>query len=123
MGRSQREKGKAGERWLAKQLRSSGYSAHRGVQHQGGPESPDVVCKDLPIHWEMKWGYKQGLSVRKVLSQAYDEAPPYSIPVGVWKPQREQAIAFMCLDDFLRLLERAYPSEDFRIREGAEVSE
>lgn len=113
MGRSQREKGKVGERWLARQLRLYGFSdAKRGVQHSGGPESPDVQCKSLPFHWEMKWGYKKGLSIRTVLGQAEEERPKDSIPVGVWKPQREPAMAFLYLDDFLALLWRAYKDDE-----------
>jgi hypothetical protein len=112
LGRSQRDKGKVGERWLAKQLRSYGFSdAKRGVQHSGGPESPDVQCKSLPFHWEMKWGYKKGLSIRTVLGQADEERPEESPPVGVWKPQREPAMVFMYLHDFLHLLQRAYPND------------
>ena len=108
MGKSQREKGKVGERWLAKQLRWCGFSARRGAQYRGGPDSPDVLCPDLPYHWEMKWGYKQGLSIRRVLKQASKEAPDHSTPVGVWKPQREEAMAFMYLHDFLDLLREAH---------------
>ena len=111
LGRSQRLKGAAGERWLRDQLRLSGFStAHRGRQYHGGPDSPDVKCKELPYHWEMKWGYKSGLSIRKVLAQADDEcrgAPP----IGVWKPQHEPAMAFMYLSDFLELLRRAHEPE------------
>lgn len=112
MGKSQRDKGKVGERWLAAQLRLFGFSARRGVQHKGGPDSPDVITPGLPFHWEMKWGYRQGLSIRKVLQQAYEERPEGSVPVGVWKPQRQTPMAFMYLDDFLELLRRAYPNED-----------
>jgi len=111
LGRSQRAKGAAGERWLAKQLVRFGFSAHRGRQYRGGPDSPDVTCKELPYHWEMKWGYKGGLSIRAVLSQASTEKPSCSVPVGVWKPQNEDAMAFMYLDDFLSLLRRAHPNE------------
>lgn len=104
LGLSQRVKGQVGERWLAEKLRQYGFSARRGQQFRGGPDSPDVICKDLPFHWEMKWGYKGGLSIRAVLKQATQEAPSGSLPVGVWKPQRQRAMAFMYLDDFLSLV-------------------
>ena len=38
-----REKGKRGERELAAKLREHGYDCRRGVQYQGGPDSPDVI--------------------------------------------------------------------------------
>ena len=59
----------------------------------------------------MKWGYKGGLSIRKVLKQADDEAPDHTTPVGVWKPQNEEAMAFMYLEDFLHLLRRTREPE------------
>ncbi len=56
MGKSQRDKGKRGERAWAKFLRSLGFTlAHRGVQYQGGKDSPDVVAAELPhILFEVK---------------------------------------------------------------------
>jgi hypothetical protein len=59
----------------------------------------------------MKWGYKGGLSIRAVLSQASTEKPSGSVPVGVWKPQHEEAMAFMYLEDFLTLLAKAHKNE------------
>lgn len=54
-GRANREKGKRGERAFAKLLQSYGWqSARRGVQFQGGPDSPDVVCAEFPFHVEVK---------------------------------------------------------------------
>lgn len=48
-----RAKGKRGELELKSLLRTYGYDAHRGVQYQGGQDSPDVV--GLPfIHIECK---------------------------------------------------------------------
>jgi hypothetical protein len=44
MGRMSRQKGKRGEREAAAELgQLLGVDARRGVQYQGGPESPDVV--------------------------------------------------------------------------------
>lgn len=45
MGRSQREKGKAGEREAAHLIRDSwGIEARRGRQYRGSDDSPDVIC-------------------------------------------------------------------------------
>ena len=38
-----RDKGKRGERMAAKKFREHGFDTRRGVQYQGGPDSPDVV--------------------------------------------------------------------------------
>jgi Holliday junction resolvase len=43
-----REKGKRGERQWRDELRAQGFAARRGQQFSGSPDSPDVVCDDLP---------------------------------------------------------------------------
>ena len=54
-----KQKGARGEREFAKFLTDRGYPATRGVQYQGGPESPDVVCKPLSrYHFEVKYTEK-----------------------------------------------------------------
>ena len=47
MSKSQRDKGKRGERQVAELLRSLGIAARRGRQYAGHPDAPDVVA-DLP---------------------------------------------------------------------------
>ena len=49
-----RQKGARGEREAAELLRSYGFDAKRGVQYQGGPDSPDVKCDALGYHVEIK---------------------------------------------------------------------
>src|SRR5439155_21124931 len=44
-----------GERQWRDELRANGYSARRGQQFCGSPDSPDVVCDDLAwVHFEVK---------------------------------------------------------------------
>ena len=53
MGKTSREKGKRGERELAKALREYGYDARRGQQYAGANGDADVV--GLPgVHIECK---------------------------------------------------------------------
>lgn len=49
-----RQKGVRGEREWRDQLREQGWQARRGQQFSGGDDSPDVVCKSLPYHFEVK---------------------------------------------------------------------
>lgn len=50
-----RAKGARGERQWRDELRAHGYQARRGQQFSGSPDSPDVVCDDLPwAHFEVK---------------------------------------------------------------------
>ena len=55
MGRSEREKGKSGEREAASEWRRLfGVDARRGVQYCGGPDAPDIVTGHANLHVEVK---------------------------------------------------------------------
>ena len=50
-----RAKGARAERQWRDELRANGYTARRGQQFAGSPDSPDVVCDELDwIHFEVK---------------------------------------------------------------------
>ncbi len=50
-----RAKGARGERQWRDELRANGYTARRGQQFSGSPDSPDVVCDELAwAHFEVK---------------------------------------------------------------------
>lgn len=97
-------KGKRLERELASLLRNEGFgSARRGQQRRGGPDSPDVLCEDLPrIHWESKGG-KQ-LRLKDFMEQAADEAPEGSVPVVAWREDRQPWRVILNLEDFCAIL-------------------
>lgn len=97
-----RSKGKRGELEWAAYLRDRGYMARRGQQFCGGPDSPDVVCEDLPLHWEVK--RVQNLNLRAALLQAVTEAPEDKVPVVAHRRDREQWLITLRADDFFDLL-------------------
>lgn len=75
MGRMSRQKGKRGERELAHEMNrvlGEHTNARRGVQYQGGSESPDVVSA-LPLHIECK--RTETLNAYAALAQANADAP------------------------------------------------
>ena len=73
MGRMSRQKGKRGEREAAAELANVfGCAARRGVQYQGGPESPDVVLEGVNVHVEVK--RTEALSLYAATDQARDDA-------------------------------------------------
>lgn len=79
-----REKGKRGEREWAKFLRDLGYAdARRGVQHAGGPDSPDVVGGIPGTHAEVK--RTEALSVYKAMDQAERDAGGSSVPYVAYR--------------------------------------
>jgi len=117
MGKYSRDKGQRGERWLRDRIMDRGYLAHRGRQFRGGPDSPDVISPDLPVQWEMKYGY-QRLSIRSVMDKLRSEAPDGVIPIAVWRQEREtemEALAILPLAWLLTLLTAKYdPYEDMK---------
>lgn len=68
-----RTKGKVGEREWAGVCTAEGYPARRGVQFQGGTDSPDVVCDSLKwAHFEVK--RVERLNMRDAVAQASGDA-------------------------------------------------
>lgn len=74
MGRSQREKGKRGERQAAAAItRATGLGARRAVQYKGTSESADIEVHELyGMHWEVKHVERE--SVRAWMEQAKRDA-------------------------------------------------
>jgi hypothetical protein len=72
-GRRSRNRGKVGEREVADLLRSAGWpAARRGVQHAGGPDSPDVVGG--PAGWHVEVKRTEALNVWRAMAQAVADA-------------------------------------------------
>lgn len=101
MGKASRDKGKRGERELARLLRDRGYDAHRGAQNKGGPDSPDV--DGIPgIHIECK--RTERLDLYGALDQARRDAGD-DVPVVMHRRNDCDWVAILRLDDFLRIWE------------------
>ena len=100
MGKMQREKGKVGEREVARINREAGFEdSQRGQQFQGSPDSPDVA--GVPgLHLEVKRVEK--LQLWPAMSQAADDAGEDETPVVVHRPNRKPWIAIL---DYKRFLE------------------
>lgn len=86
MSRSQREKGKRGERDAAKAVSLAfGVRSRRGVQYQGGAESADILVEIPGIHWEVKFVERE--AVRAWIKQATDDASG-KVPVVLHRKSR-----------------------------------
>ena len=94
MGRMSRQKGKRGEREAAAELGAIlGVTARRGVQYQGGPDSPDVVLEGVPIHVEAK--RTERLSLWAAIEQAKADAPKGSVPLVWHKANRRESVVIV----------------------------
>ena len=103
MGRMSKAKGKRGERECAAELSSLlGVPARRGVQYQGGPDSPDVVI-DLPIHVEAK--RTERLVLWAAIEQAKADAPAGAVPMVWHKANKRDSIVIVETSQLVALAE------------------
>lgn len=99
MGKSQREKGKRGEREVASILRYYGYDAHRGVQFKGGEDSPDVI--GLPgVHIEVK--RTERLDLYGALAQSIGDAGK-DMPIVIHRKNNSKWVVIQPLEDWIAL--------------------
>jgi hypothetical protein len=113
MGRMSRQKGKRGERECAAELgQLLGVDARRGVQFQGGPDSPDVVLDGVAIHVEAK--RVERLQLWAAIEQAKKDSPPGKTPVVWHKSNRRGSVVIVetaMLVDLAREIVRATSSD------------
>jgi len=118
MGRMQRNKGKRGEREAAAELAVVfGCGARRGVQYQGGPDSPDVVLEGVALHVEAK--RTERLALWAAIEQAKADAPEGSVPIVWHKCNRRASVVIVETDRLWDLCHTLWMSR--RWRRGEEV--
>jgi Holliday junction resolvase len=98
-----RAKGCRGEREFRDVLRDQGFTARRGQQFSGSPDSPDVLCEELPnIHFEVK--RCENGNVYRWLDQAMRDCGMHKMPIVVHKKNGRQWVAILDVDDLINLL-------------------
>lgn len=104
MGKSQRDRGKRGERELAKILREHGYEARRGQQYCGISGDADVV--GIPgVHIECK--RTERLRLYDALGQSAKDARDGELPVVISRADRKPWVVTMDLEGFLQLIDKS----------------
>lgn len=104
-----KSKGKRGELMWSKVLKEFGFDARRGQQFSGSPESPDVVCENLRLHWEVKFVEK--LNVREAIGQAYADSPHDCLPVVAHKTSNQPWLVTLDAYQFMSLVRELYESD------------
>nr|DAH66465.1 MAG TPA: HJC-DNA COMPLEX, HYDROLASE DNA COMPLEX [Caudoviricetes sp.] len=100
MGKAERERGKRGERELAKILREYGYDTKRGQQYCGAAGNADVI--GLPgIHIECK--RVERLNILDAISQAVHDALPGLLPTVFHRRDRCEWLVTMRLSDWITI--------------------
>lgn len=101
-----RAKGCRGEREFRDVLRAQGFTARRGQQFSGSPDSPDVVCEEFPaVHFEVK--RTQNGNPYKWLDQAMQDCGMHKMPIVVHKRNGREWIGILHIDDLIQLLKSA----------------
>jgi Holliday junction resolvase len=101
---NKRQKGKRGERAFCDVLRAHGFTARRGQQFSGSPDSPDVVCLELPIHFEVKAGNTHSLDA--AFRQCASECGG-SLPVVSSKRDYTEWMVYLRASDFLTIMQHS----------------
>jgi Holliday junction resolvase len=97
---AERNKGKRGERELARLLTMNGHPAHRGQQFSGSLDSPDIICPSLPFHIECKRAER--ISIYAALEQAEGDADGSAMVAH--RRNGKPWLAILRLDDLLELV-------------------
>lgn len=104
-GRHSRNKGKRGEREVAKIFQKAGFPARRSVQYNGRPGTAADVVGVPGLHIEVKLVERE--SIRAWYRQAEMDASAsqeQEIPIVVHKKSREPWLVTLSLDDFVKLI-------------------
>lgn len=96
-----RQKGAAGEREFAKLLRDHGYEAERGVQHQGGKDSPDVKTNMQGVHWEIK--RTERLHLHEAMEQSKRDAGEDEMPLVGYRRNRSEWLVIQPFEEWVKL--------------------
>jgi len=97
-----KEKGKVGERELAKKLREYGYDTRRSVQYCGANGDADVV--GLPgVHIEVK--RTERLSLYDAMAQAISDSKG-DMPAVFYRKNNSDWLVIMRLEDWIELYKK-----------------
>ena len=106
-GKRSRNKGKRGEREVAKILQTAGFPARRTVQYNGRSGTAADVVGIPGLHIEVKLVEKE--SIRAWYRQAQRDAhasPENEMPVIVHRKSREPWLVTMSLEDFIKIIKQ-----------------
>ena len=106
-GRHSRNKGKRGEREVAKIFRDAGYPARRSVQYNGRPGTAADVVGVPGMHIEVKFVEKE--RIREWYRQAERDAtasPDKDIPVIVHRKSWDPWLVTLSLGDFIKIIKQ-----------------
>ena len=104
MGRSSQRKGRAGEREVVAVLHDAGYTSARVGMAVGYGVEPDLLCPELPFHWEVK--RVERLQLPAWVEQAERDAERFhdGYPLVCFRQSRQPWRVCLRLRDFLKII-------------------
>lgn len=107
LGKKSKNKGKTFERTVSHLFKDRGFTARRGQQFKGSPDSPDVVVEEIPeINLECKAVEK--LNLYEAMDQAAKDCSPSQFPVVIQKRNNKGIIVSMRVEQFMDFIEVIY---------------
>ena len=106
-GKRSRDKGKRGEREVAKIFQKAGFHARRSVQYNGRPGTAADVVGVPGLHLEVKFVEKE--RIREWYRQAERDAtasPDKDIPVIVHRKSWDPWLVTLSLGDFIKIIKQ-----------------
>jgi len=104
IGKASKAKGAAGERELAHFLSFHKFPAIRGVQYQGGKDSPDIKCDRLSM-FQIECKRTEKLSIYKAVVQCEEDCGPGQLPLVCHRQNGRPWISILRTEDFLNIMD------------------
>lgn len=119
-----RQKGARGERELAQKLIEmfslDKKTTYRGVQHSGGPDSPDIKSAEMDSIWHIECKRVNRLNLLNAMEQASRDSSETQVPVVIHRADRQEWLITVKLDDFIELANRIVSFNETHIRKENE---
>ena len=98
-----KKKGSAGELELAHFLTDHGFPARRGMQFQGTPDSPDIICDSLKTY-SLECKRTEKALLYPWMEKAMEDAGADQTPVICHRRSRGEWLAILRLEDLLKMI-------------------
>ena len=109
-----RDKGARGEREFAQKLTEMGFTARRGCQFSGSPDSPDVVGGIYGTHVEVK--RVERLNIDNAMDQAINDCGD-NLPYVAHRKNSKKWLITLQLEDLLEFAELVLKTEGIKLSE------
>ena len=112
LGKLSRNKGKAGEREVAKLFTVRNFPSKRGVQYNGSTGSPDVIIDALSEVFQIEVKRTETFNLYSALTQAKSDAPT-KVPLVIHRRSKRPWVAVIELNRLIDLFQIIFDRVDW----------